>query len=121
MKTFETHFKNLTRGIEDHQFKHYNNAMGCMIYGKEHYKKELRQRGMVPFEMAEELSDRYEKDHKRKEYELSPKARKLINFFKEKCLENGGYIRMGDYPKAVRELKNMGMDFERDLNKYMEN
>jgi hypothetical protein len=118
MKTFQTHFKNMTRGMEDHQFRHYNNALGCMIYSKEHYLHELKKQGMVPVDMAEERVERWEKNHGHKDYIASEKAHRLIEFFKNKCREQGGYIKFGDYPKAVAELKSMGMDFERDLDKF---
>ena len=45
---FDKAFKIHTRGMEDHEFKHFNESMGCMIYSKEHYKHEMKKRGMAP-------------------------------------------------------------------------
>jgi hypothetical protein len=117
MKTFETHFKNLTKGMEDHEFKHYNHAMGCYIYSKEHYLSEMKRRGLVPLEMVEELKERHEKLNPKKEYELSDEARDLINYFKN--VSRKGFITLGEHPKAVRKMEELGLDFFRDINKFI--
>ncbi len=110
MKGFDKHFQDLTRGIEDHRFKHYNNAMGKMIYSKAHYLHEMKAGGYVPVDMAEEMSEKWEKDNKSKPYELSKQGRDLIKHFKG-CARNG-MIKLGEYPEAVKELESLGMSFD---------
>lgn len=110
MKNFDQHFRNMTRGIPDHEFKHYNEAMGCQIYSKDHYKAEMLRRGMVPADMAEDLSDKWEKDNPRREYEMSEEGRHLIHYFKSAARK--GMITLGNHPKAVEAMKRLGMSFD---------
>lgn len=118
MDNFDKHFKNLVKGIPDHKFKHYNDALGCMIYSKEHYKAEMKARNIVPYEMVEETADKWHRDNKR-DYEKSDKCRGLINFFKDVARRRNGYIDYSEYPKVVKELKSMGVDLERDINQFL--
>ena len=54
---FEKSFKKLCAGREDHEFKFFSEAMGIQIYSKEHYKFEMLRRGMVPYDMAEQMAE----------------------------------------------------------------
>lgn len=112
MKSFNKHFKGLTQGIPDHKFKHYNSAMGIMIYSKEHYKSEMKARRMVPVDMAEELSEKWEKENPHKDYVISEEGRKLIGYFKGAARK--GMITLGEHPKAVKALEDLGMSFDMD-------
>ena len=39
---FDKIFREMTKGMEDHSFRHFNSSMGIMIYSKEHYKWEKK-------------------------------------------------------------------------------
>lgn len=114
MKSFDKHFSNMTRGLEDHQFKHYNHALGCYIYSKEHYKHEMKKQGQVPQSMAEEMREDWEKRNPNREYKTSKKCHQLINHMTSQSKSNNGMIRLGDHPKVVKEMESMGMSFDMD-------
>ena len=119
MKSFDHHVKEMTRGVEDHQFRHFNRSMGIMIYNKEHYIHELKKRNMMPDNMVEELREDYIKRNKRKGYELSPKARGIINHLSSLRGRNKGMIRLCEYPKLVEAMKEVGLDYERNYEELI--
>lgn len=92
--------------LEDHQYRGYNNALGCFVEGKEHFLKLMEQGKLVPLDIACELADDYDKKHPRKEYTLSPKAREIINAIKLTADKNGN-IRLGSV--AIRALREVGL------------
>jgi hypothetical protein len=103
---FESVFKKMTRGIEEHQFIHYNNSMGCHIYGKEHYKLELKRRRMIPYDVMEEVAEDYDKRNPRKEYgELSPKAMDIVKHLKYTA-DKDGNLRLGQ--RAIDAMIEIG-------------
>jgi len=103
---FEKVFKRFCRGREDHEFNHYNQALGMRIYGKEHYKKELLRRRMLPFDAAQEMAEEWDKKNAPKKYdEISPKALSIINSMKLTADRNGN-ITLGS--RAIKALKEIG-------------
>jgi len=117
MKSFDYHIKESTKGMEDHEFRHYNRSLGMMIYSKEHYIHELKKRNLVPDSMAEELRESYIKRNGRKEYKTSPKARSIISELKN-CSRNG-MIHLGEHPKLVKAMKEIGLDYERNYEELI--
>ena len=104
---FDKAFKIHTRGREEYEFVHYNESMGCQIYGKEHYKQEMKRRRMVPSDVAEMLSDNWNKEHQRKEYgELSEEAREIVQAIKYTA-DKDGNIRLGD--RAINRMVELGL------------
>lgn len=101
-KELNKHFGHL----EDHQYRHFNKSMNCFVEGKEHFIKLLERGKLVPFEMASELADEYDKAHPRKEYVLSPKAREIINAIKLTA-DRDGHIQLGN--RAIRALREVGL------------
>ena len=120
MKDFDYHLKESTKGLEDHEFRHYNRSLGMMIYSKEHYISVLKKRGMVPDSMAQDLKEDYEKSNKRKGYELSPKAKGVLAHLESLRGRNKGMIRLCEYPKLVKAMKELGLDYERAYEQYIE-
>jgi len=103
---FDKIFKEHTRGIEEHNFRHYNHAMGCMIYNKAHYKAEMKKRRMVPYEETERLAEQWDKKHPRKEYDsIDPRAMDIIKSLKHSADEHGN-IKMGD--RAINAMIEIG-------------
>jgi len=106
---FDEIFKRHTRGIEDHQFRHFNESMGVMIYSKEHYKWEMKKRGMVPYEEAEKLADDWDKKNPQKDYgDLSSGAKEIIQSLKLTADSNGNIVLGGRAIKALQEIGAIG-------------
>lgn len=103
---FEKSFRQMTKGIEEHQFSHYNDSLGCHIYGKEHYKYEMKKRRMLPYDLCHDLADEWQKTNPEKEFdELSPKARYIIESIRLTSDKHGN-IRLGD--RAINALVEIG-------------
>ena len=107
-KQLNKHFGHL----EDHQYKHYNHALGCQIYSKEHYIYEMKRQGMIPYEEGLRQAEEWESKQPESRNELSGKARRLINHMR--LTAKNGYIKLSDYPKAVKELESMGVMLDID-------
>ena len=106
---FDKIFKEMTKGMEDHSFRHFNNAMGIMIYNKEHYKLEMKKRRMVPYEEAERLAENWDKENPNKEYgELSTGASEIIRSLKMSADSNGNIVLGGRAIKALQEIGAIG-------------
>ncbi len=86
--------------------------MGKFIYSKSHYIHEMKKGGYVPIDMAEDLSEQWEKENANKPYELSEQGRNLIKYFKGCC--SNGMMKLGEHPKAVEEMEKLGMCFDMD-------
>jgi beta-phosphoglucomutase-like phosphatase (HAD superfamily) len=103
---FNKIFKEHAKGREEHEFKHFNEAMGIQIYGKAHYYAEMKKRGMVPFEETERLAEQYDKENPRKEYDnISPGAMEIIRSLKMSADKHGN-ICMGG--RAIEAMKKIG-------------
>lgn len=92
--------------VEDYRFRGYNNALGCFVEGKEHYKRLMKQKGLVPFEEAERLAEEFDrKQGSPKDLEFSPKASHIIKSLKLTA-DRHGNIRLGD--RAIEALREIG-------------
>lgn len=92
--------------MEDHQYRHFNKSLNCMVEGKEHFIKLLERGKLVPFDMAQQLADEYDKNNPRKDYVLSAKAREIINAIKLTA-DKDGHIQLGN--RAIRALREVGL------------
>ena len=103
---FDKAFNNMCKGREEHEFRHYNNAIGCMIYSKAHLKHEMKRRNMVPTDEAERLAEQWDKDNPKKGYgDISPKAMDIIRAVKMTSDKHGN-ICLGD--RAIEALRDIG-------------
>ena len=103
---FEKIFKNHTKGMEEHTFVHYNSSLGMQIYGKEHYKAEMKKRRLVPYAETERLAEQYDKTHPHKDYgEISPRAMDIIRSLKMTADKHGN-IKLDD--RAINGLISVG-------------
>jgi hypothetical protein len=102
---FERAFARQFNRTEDHQFRGYNRSLGCFVEGKAHYKKLMKQKGLVPFEEAERLATEFDRSRDRKPFDLSPKAMDIIRSIKITADKNGN-IRLGD--RAINALMSIG-------------
>ena len=92
--------------LEDHQYRHYNHALGCFVEGKEHFKWLMKKGGYVPFSAAEELI----KEPQSKGYSLSKEARDFINHIKLSADSKGNLV-LGS--RAIEKMKELGVNFDR--------
>jgi hypothetical protein len=103
---FDKSFKVFTKGIEEHNFRHFNNSLGIYIYSKEHLKNEMKKRRMLPYDVCEELSEDWQRKNGDKSFDkLSPKADSIIRSLKLVSDKNGN-IKLGD--KAIAALVEIG-------------
>lgn len=104
----EKSLKKLFRGREDHEFRHYNDALGMMIYSKEQYIHEMKKRRMLPSDSCEELAEKWDARNEKnyKPYDdLNPKAKSIVTSLKLSADRNGN-IRLGD--RAINALREIG-------------
>ena len=92
--------------LEDHQYRHFNRALGCKVEGKEHFKKLLSERNMVPIDIGSEMAEKA-KESRHKPYILSNKAKQLINSAKL-LADRKGNIKVGD--RLVDGMRELGVD-----------
>lgn len=93
--------------LEDHQYKHFNNALGCYVNGKEHFRILLDKGGFVPYESAVRAVESAEK-HKRKDYTLSPEAQSFISSIRQTA-DSKGRVKLGSL--AIDAMKRLGVSF----------
>ena len=75
---FEKAFNKAFGRIEDYRFRGYNSALGCFVESKDHYKLLMKQRGLVPFEAAEQLAEEHDKNRPKTDLELSDEAQAIL-------------------------------------------
>lgn len=103
---FDKIFKEMTRGMSEHSFKHYNSSMGIHINGKAHYYHEMKKRRMVPYAETERLAEQWDKEHPHKNYDsVSPKAMDIIRSLRQTADKNGN-IYLGGI--AIKAMINIG-------------
>ena len=92
--------------LEDHQYRHFNESLGCYVEGKEHFRKLLAKGGYVPYELAERFAGEWDANNPRKDYVLSDKAREIIQSIKMTA-DRKGRIKLGS--RAIEALIKMGV------------
>lgn len=100
--------KKMSGKMEDHQFRHFNESLGIMIYSKEHYIHEMKKRRMLPFEECEYLAEKWESKNEKgyKPYDkLSPKADSIVRSLKLTS-DRKGNIKLSD--RAITALREIG-------------
>ena len=102
---FEKSFSKFANSLEDHEFRHYNRSLGMYIYSKEHLKKEMRSRRMLPYDTCCGLAEQWEKYNQRQEYQISDGALDIIKSLKLTA-DKDGNIKLGS--RAVEALIEMG-------------
>jgi hypothetical protein len=111
---FEQSFNKAFGHMIESDFVGWNDTMQCYITGKEHYKQEMKRRGLVPFDESLRLAEQWEKENPRKEYgDLSPKAQEIIASVKLTADKNGN-VHLGD--RAINALREIGAIPERSMN-----
>lgn len=87
---FDRAFNKAFGRIEDYRFIGWNNALGCFVKSKEHYRRILKDRGLLPFDGAEALAEEYKSKAERNRLpELSEKSRAIIRALREHKRKDG--------------------------------
>ena len=90
-------------------YEGYNRALGKRIRSKRHYHEEMRRQGCIPQAEADAIR---KKKTEKAPYTASRKVHEIV----EACgrPDKNGNVKMPD--RAVDELKNMGVSFDKDKN-----
>ena len=94
--------------MEDHQYRHYNRALGCFVEGKEHFKYLMRSGNYLPYDKAEEILSSTKRP--RKEYKISKEAEEFLRGIKMTA-DSKGRVKLGS--RAIDRMKELGVDFTR--------
>ena len=88
---------------EDHEYRHFNRALGCKVEGKEHYKRLLAERGFVSFEEGNRLAE--ESKRNKSDYKtLSPKSAQFIADVKATAGRDGKITPTDKYVDGLRDV-----------------
>lgn len=117
---FERSFDKAFGNKEDHEFVRYNEAMGIMTYGKEHYKMELKKRRLLPYDAALEIAERKD-ENKPISYQNMPDSYKDIIRSLSLTADKNGNIKIEG--RAYDALVGIGAidTVERDLSNFNPN
>ena len=92
--------------MEEHQYRHYNSSLGCYIYSKNHFIHEMNKHRMVPYQIAEEMAQEWDKNNPQKKYDsISPKAMDIIRSLKQSA-DSKGNLKLDD--RAIKALMEIG-------------
>lgn len=89
-------------------YDHYNTAMGKHIKNRRQYYTEMDKGGYVSQEEGERIAQKA-RENSAKNYELSSKARELINCAKD-VADKKGNIKLGD--NLINGMKEVGVKFD---------
>ena len=94
--------------MEDHEFKHFNEALGVQVDSKEHYKKLMLKGGFIPYEEAIKMTILDKKG--RTEYKPSPLLKSFLKHLYSKPKTKNGEIKLSD--KEIDTMKELGVRFD---------
>ena len=95
--------------LEDHQYKGYNNALGCYVKGKEHFKKLLQDGNYVPFELGEKMAQEQRRNTIKPYDDVAEKTKKAIYGLKETATKDGKL----KYPEQTKKAcESVGVKFD---------
>jgi hypothetical protein len=96
-------------GLEDHNYKGFNRALGCEDKSKEHFVRLMEQGGFVPFEKGEKLAEE-QRNRTKKEYKgVSEKTRRVISQLRSTADSNG---KLSSREGTLRAMKDCGVNIE---------
>ena len=98
--------------LENHEFRHYNKALGKYIEGKEHFIHEMDKGGFVPFEMGERMAEEHRKNHTTDYKDISNKTKRVIADLKATSGKGG---KLSSLSGTKRACESVGVKFDRRL------
>ena len=94
--------------MEDHEFKHHNDALGVDIESKEHYKEVMLRGGFIPYEKAIKMALTNKTKHK--VYEPSPLLKNFLRHLYSKPRTKNGEIKLSG--REIETMKEIGVNFD---------
>jgi hypothetical protein len=94
--------------MEDHEFKHFNDALGVQVDSKEHYKGLLLKGGFIPYEEAIKIALTTKKS--RKEYRASPLLKSFLRHLYSKPKTKNGEIKLSG--RELETMRELGVNFD---------
>jgi hypothetical protein len=109
---FEEAFNKAFGRIEDYRFRGFNHALGRFVESKAHYKKLLKQKGLMPSDAAEEIVEEVQKNADRQRNKpLSDEAQSVIRAIRACPRRKDGTIELGGrLIEAMVRIKAIGND-----------
>jgi hypothetical protein len=101
-------------GLEDHSYKHYNKALGCMVNGKEDFIDKMQRGGFVPFEMGERMAEEHRKSSVKSYDKINDKTMRVISDLKSTTGKNG---KLSSLTGTKRAMEKVGVRFDNFYDK----
>ena len=95
--------------LENHQYRHFNRALGVQVEGKEHFKHLLEKGGYVPYEKGCEMAEKCNKEKVKPYNGLSKEASYFLGECKNMA-DRHGRIEISD--RFVEGLKKHGVNID---------
>jgi hypothetical protein len=93
--------------IEDYRFRGFNHALGVFVESKEHYKRLMKRKGLIPADAAEEIADDYRREgERRKDLTMSDEAEGVIRAIRASTRRKDGTIELSG--RLVEAMVKMG-------------
>lgn len=93
-------------------YQHFNSSMGKFITSKRHYENEMSKGGYIPYEKACEITETVKNKREREQkFELSPKARSIIESARNSS-DKKGNVRLGG--RMIDAMQSLGVNFYND-------
>lgn len=105
--------------LEDHQYKHFNRALGCYVESKEHYVELMEKGGYVPFEEGERLAEEQRKVSAKKYDGLEDNTMRVLADLKSTASKDGKLSSLEGTKKACEDI-GMKFDYYNKLPKHYE-
>lgn len=99
-------------GIKVENYEHFNRAMGKHITSKRHYQEEMKKGGFVPFEEAESIANKAQRES-HKDYEPSEKLLNLVSSVKCRA-DKKGKVKLSD--RQIEAMQSIGVNFKPNKN-----
>ena len=93
--------------IEDYRFRGFNHALGVFVESKDHYKRLMKAKGLIPADAAEEIADDYRREgERRKDITMSDEAEGVIRAIRASKRRKDGSIELSG--RLVEAMVKMG-------------
>lgn len=103
--------------LQDHQYKHFNRALGCEVKSKEHFIDLMEKGGFVPYEEGERLAEQQRKET-RKDYKgIEKKTMRAIADLKATSGKDGKLSSLEGTKRACEEV-GIKFDYYNKLPKH---
>jgi hypothetical protein len=104
--------------LEDHAYKHFNNALGCKVESKEHFKHLLESGNFIPYDQACSQAD---SNRDKQQYKgISEKAKKFCHTVAQQADKKGNIAWSDRLIKGMKEEVNLDYSYYTKLPKHFQ-